>query len=399
LHVAFDGRHLTAAVPRGMDRYTLGLIRGLTARGIEVTLFARAKEPLNRALLTGSSARLRELPDRSAVHWEQIAVPLALRRDGCDLYHAPAERGVPLAAPCPVVFTIHSVTHRSYADLVRRGLLAGPASRYVEPAPRSLPSLVAGVLGPLQIRRANHILAPSAYARHEIIHLLGVPSSKVTATPLAVDALFLRPPHPAGERGALLRRLGVAPPYLLYVGGYEPHKNVDGLLACFGQVRASRPDLRLVLVGSQPAPDALLQRARQQGLAAPQAVCFLAGLTDELPDLYDGAEAFVSLSWRETFGLPCLEAMTRGLPVVASRWGAGTEVVGEGGVCVDPREPAAAARAVLDLLGGDRAAWRGRALRQAARFGWDGLVATTLRCYEACLAPASRAAEPRGRRG
>src|SRR3989442_11191 len=83
-----------------------------------------------------------------------------------------------------------------------------------EPAPRSLPSLVAGVLGPLQIRRANHILAPSAYARHEIIHLLGVPSSKVTATPLAVDALFLRPPHPAGERGALLRRLGVAPPYL-----------------------------------------------------------------------------------------------------------------------------------------------------------------------------------------
>src|SRR5437773_5591539 len=67
LHVAFDGRHLTAAVPRGMDRYTLGLIRGLTARGIEVTLFARAKEPLNRALLTGSGARLRELPDRSAV--------------------------------------------------------------------------------------------------------------------------------------------------------------------------------------------------------------------------------------------------------------------------------------------------------------------------------------------
>src|SRR5262249_52943682 len=172
-----------------------------------------------------------------------------------------------------------------------------------------------------QLTRPDHILTPSEFARAEVIEFLGVPERQVTTTHLAVHEQFLRPNDSVATE-ATLEKLGVRRPYLLYVGGYEPHKNVAGLLETFAHVRRHRPDLRLVMVGSKSRPLGLEGRARSLGLHDPDHVRFLLNLTDELVALYDGAELFLTLSWRETFGLPSLEAMTRGVPVVASRWGA-----------------------------------------------------------------------------
>jgi glycosyltransferase involved in cell wall biosynthesis len=384
LRIAFDGRHLATPVLRGMDRYTVGLVEQLTARGVEVTLLGRTRDPIRRSHVDGTGARVLELPDRSVIHWEQVVVPRALWAGGFDLYHAPAERGVPLASPCPVVYTLHSVTHRSYADFVRRGLLQGPVERYVGPPARGRGAWLLRLLEPWQLRRADHILTPSEFARREVVEFLHVPGRKVTATPLAAAPLFRRPTLAGAERARVLAGLGVTAPYLLYVGGYESHKNVEGLLDCFHRVRATRADLRLVLVGSRPPPRELMARAVQLDLPSPDRVCFLSGLSDVLPDLYDGAEAFVSLSWRETFGLPALEAMTRGLPCVVSGWGAGPEVVGDGGCCMDPRDICGAAAAILMVLAGNRGTWRRRAERQAARFTWEALAEKTLGCYAQC---------------
>ena len=125
MRVAFDGRSLTAPALRGWDRYTVGLVRELAARGVEVVLLHRAGEPVREEHVRGLGCRTQAVEARRGLAWEQVAVPLALLRGGFDVYHAPAERGVPLVAPCPTVLTVHSVTLHSYASFIRRGLLPG----------------------------------------------------------------------------------------------------------------------------------------------------------------------------------------------------------------------------------------------------------------------------------
>jgi glycosyltransferase involved in cell wall biosynthesis len=281
------------------------------------------------------------------------------------------------------VLTFHSVTWHSYADLVLRGELKGPLSDYLGaktvPYGWNLPSWYMWA----QIRRARHIFTPSDFCRHEVIRFLHVSPERVTTTPLAVHEQFELPPRSAGERMATLQKLGIRKPFLLYVGGYEPHKNVGGLLETFALVRARRPDLSLVLVGSKSLPAEVRAQAKELGLTEGADLAFLLNLTTELTDLYDEAELFVTMSWRESFCLPALEAMTRGLPVVASRWGASPEVVGDAGVLVDPRDPAAAAAVISEQLSRpDREELRAIARQRSRAFNWQRTAAQTIEVYQ-----------------
>src|SRR6478609_5402157 len=116
LRVALDARDLVAPAQRGMVRYLVGLARHLPEQGVQVTLFHRNRQPLNPAHLAGLRCDVIGLRDCSGIWWEQVSVPFALARGGFHLYHAVAERGIPLLAPCPVAFTLHSATSASYSD-------------------------------------------------------------------------------------------------------------------------------------------------------------------------------------------------------------------------------------------------------------------------------------------
>jgi glycosyltransferase involved in cell wall biosynthesis len=318
------------------------------------------------------------------MYWEQVAVPQALRRGKFDLYHAPAEHGVPLVHPCPAILTVHSVTEHSYVDLVRSGQLTGPVAKYLGYEARPYRWTLANLYWRSQVLRASHILAPSDFARGEIIKFLHVAPDRVTTTHLAVHSQFCKPPRSQPERAAVLQRLGVRTPYILYVGGFEPHKNVSGLLETFSLVRTRQAHLSLVVVGSKGIPP---------GLADDAAVRFLADVTDDLNDLYDGAELFVSMSWRETFCLPALEAMTRGVPAVVSSWGATPEVVGDSGCLVDPRFPEGAAEAINTLLNrSDRDQLAAAARVAAAKFDWNRTARQTLQVYRDSIAGTSSSA-------
>ena len=383
MHVAFDGRSLAGPVLRGMDRYLVGLAGALERRGVRVSLLHRARQPLNEEHLEDLGAHVVPVRDVSGLHWEQVALPWAIGRGGYDLYHAPCEHGVPIVSPRPVVMTVHSVTQHSYVDLVESGRLPGTVQEYLgfpaNPYGYTFPNLY----WRSQVSRASHILTPSQFTRNEVIRFLGIEPDRVTVTPLAVPHAFTGPPTETGERGRTLQSLRVEPPYLLYVGGFESHKNVRGLLGTFARVREARPDLSLVVVGSKTLPAELRQHAVEHGLDPDGEVRFLANISAELVHLYDGAECFVSMSWRESFGLPALEALSRGLPVVVSEWGAAPEVVGDAGVLVDPRDEEHASSEILALLAGsDREERASRARAAAARFSWDRTAAATLAVYE-----------------
>src|SRR5205085_9728794 len=99
--------------------------------GLEVTFMFREREPIETSHLAGIDCRIEALSDRSAVYWEQVSAPLALRRGAFDVWHSPAERGVPFFASCPRVLTLHSAPHAAYADFIARGLLPGQLGDYL----------------------------------------------------------------------------------------------------------------------------------------------------------------------------------------------------------------------------------------------------------------------------
>lgn len=385
MRIAFDARYLAYPVLRGMDRYTIGLVRELAHRGKDITLFHRSRQPLNPRHIADLPCKVVGLDDRGGLYWEQVAVPLALWRGKYDLFHAPAERGIPLTAPCPVVMTIFSLTEYSYVDLIKRGMLTGSLRDYMGyDAKWSIWSLYWRA----QPLRADHIFTPSEFSRDEIVRFLRIPKHRVSVTPYAVHEQFQRAANPAIVRDATLKRLGVRKPYLIYVGGYEPHKNVMGLLESFALMRSALPELFLVIVGSKFIPNSVRQKAESLGLLSDSSVVFLLDITEDLTDLYDGAELFITLSWRETFcaGTAGLEAMTRGLPVVANIWGSAPEVVDGAGRLIDVRDPRAASDAVLELLrSSDRDAISKRAKAIASQFSWTRTVDQTERIYSSLV--------------
>ncbi len=382
MRIAFDGRSLANPVLRGMDRYFIGLAGALGKRGVDVTLFHRSREPLHASHLSDLDVEVVGLPDRGGLWWEQVAVPKEIRRGRFDLFHAPAERGVPLVSPRPVVLTVHSATAHSYVDLVRTGRLPGPISEYLGSKTDPYKWTYPNCYWRFQVARSNHVLTPSGFARDEIIRFLRVKPENVSVTPLAVHEQFTRPLNPSDVRQQTLARLGIGRPYLLYVGGFEPHKNPTGLLRCFSKIHTVRSDMTLVAVGSKKLPPELPALVETLGLKPGVDVQFLVDVTEDMTDLYDEAALFLSISWRESFGLPALEAMSRGTPVVASAWGAGPEVVEEGGILVDPRDEDYAASEVLGMLSHPNPeVLHARAMKAAERFSWDRTAELTLAVY------------------
>jgi len=385
MRVAFDGRSLASPVLRGWDRYAIGLVGELVRQGVEVTLFHRKRQPLHPPHIENLGCSVRGLDDIKGLHYEQVSVPLALKRGNFDLFHAPFEHGVPLAAPCPVVLTIHSVTGQSYQDLIDRGKLPGSTRDYV--------GYDVGAWNwkhfylRAQIARADHILTPSEFCRDEVVQFLNIPPARVTSTPLAAHEQFLRPPRSEHDRAAVLRGFNIRKPYLLFVGGYEPHKNIIGLLETFALVKLVRPDLSLVLVGTGSAPEALSRRVESLELQPGDDVVFLTNISEELTDLYDEASLVVTLSWRETFCLPILEGMARGIPAVASEWGAASEIMEGTGLLVDPRDSFAAKDAILQLLSpaADCQIRRRTFIAQAKNYSWSRTAAQTLEVYHRLL--------------
>jgi glycosyltransferase involved in cell wall biosynthesis len=339
--LAVDARELRPGVRTGIGRYLREVLRGASLEGWPCVAYGDAGARLDPPL-PGVDWRL--LDTSWTQWWDQVRLPRALARDAADVFLSPYYKG-PLSAPCPVVLTIHDLFFIGYPGQSRPvydATMTGMARLYAA--------------------RAAAIIADSEYSKRSIVARLGVRASKVNVIPVALGAEFT--PVPPGD--ALLARYNVTRPYVLYVGNFKPHKNLARLVRAFALLPGPlRSRHSLVLAGGgEDGRATLVALAATLGVGA--RVIFPGRVADEdLPALYSGAAAFVLPSLEEGFGLPVLEAMACGAPVVASNRASLPELVADAGLVFDAEREgdlaAALARVLADTTLADDLRHRGRA--------------------------------------
>jgi glycosyltransferase involved in cell wall biosynthesis len=237
------------------------------------------------------------------------------------------------------------------------------------------------------VGRADAVIADSRATQRDLAERLSVPADRVAVVPLGVDDVYR--PLPGDETEVVLSRFGLEPGYVLFVGTFEPRKNVAGLCEAYARVRRLVSDApALVLAGHRGwLFEATRERVERLGLGPH--VRFLHDVGDgDLPALYNGAALFVLASHHEGFGLPVLEAMACGVPCVVADRGSLPEVAGGVAVEVDPDDPDAIATAIVRVLTDTplRDDMRRRGLARAATFSWTRTARATLDVYDRVLA-------------
>jgi len=234
------------------------------------------------------------------------------------------------------------------------------------------------------VGRADHILADSDHTRQDLLELLGVPPEKVTTVHLAVDEGF----RPVSDLAAL-DRYDLVPGYVLFVGTLEPRKNLPTLLTAYRLLLDQHAtDVPLVLVGRRGwLAEGIFETLRTLRLEGRVRILHDVEGKERLIQLYNGAAMLVIPSFYEGFGLPALEAMACGTPVVAADRGSLPEIVGDAGLLVNPEDPDELADAVRRLLADDqlRTELARRGGIQAARFSWPETARRTWEAYRRVL--------------
>lgn len=232
------------------------------------------------------------------------------------------------------------------------------------------------------VARADAILAISECTKRDYVALLGADPARIHVVYPGVDRRF-GPALDAAARDAVLARHGVRRPYLLYVGSLGPHKNVGSLVRVFRRLKQVRRIPHQLVLCGRAAWGRQVVEAAGDLIAAGECLVVDFIPAGEVPALYHGAEVFVFPSLYEGFGLPPLEAMACGVPVVASNAGSLPEVVGEAGLQVPPADEPALEAAISRVLedAGLREDLRARGFRQAARFSWPEAARQTLKVF------------------
>ncbi len=372
LRIAFDARRIGDF---GIGTYIRNLIHALAAIDREnhyILITLRRGEPDLANLPPNFEIAVYERPD---THWlNHFSFYFFLKELSPDLVHAPVNT-VPLLMPQPYVVTVHDMSSILYAvDPQRRGF-----RRFL---------LRRGLV------RASCVIAVSAATQRDVETLLGVPADHMRQIYDAPDPRFLRKraqptDGAAAERQRTLERYQIKHPFLLYAGAVRPQKNIPRLVEAFAVLRGDLErhpvykDLRLIIIGDEISRYPSVRRAVIK-TRVEDVVRFLGFVPFEtLRVFYESASAFVFPSLYEGFGLPPLEAMASGTPVVTSPVSSLPEVVNDAAVFVNPENVFDIARGIREVLLDDdlRAELIRKGYEQARRFSWNKTAAEVLQIY------------------
>lgn len=379
MHIALNAQLLSfrsSYRQAGISRLISATIQGLQAVDQEndYTVFVG-----DRGVPAGylTNQRWRMAPSRfaaanrpSRILWEQTALPWSAWRTHADLLHALAFVG-PLASPCPLVVTVYDLTFVLFPDAFNR-----VNRTYLETMTRA------------SMRRARRVIAISQSTKRDLVRLMGVPAERVDVVYPGLEPGLAR----VSDAAALAdfhRRYQLPARFVLFVGTLEPRKNVANLVRAYAALRQRGVRSHaLVLAGSKGwRYESIFAAIAESGVAEH---IILPGYVDraDLPLWYSAADALVYPSLYEGFGLPVLEAMACGAPVITSNVSSLPEVAGDAALLVDPDDVGGLADAMACLVGDEdlRRTLAARGQAQAATFTIEQMARATRAVYEETLA-------------
>jgi len=356
--IGVDIRCLAERFRTGVGEYAYNLLRRLPslASANQFRYFCNAAKPVHMPEIFAPNVKVHQGRIPSKIFNTSVRLLHRPRLDvvcGADAIFLPSLQSVAVRSTTKLLVTMHDLSFERYPEFFSRKSRLW--HRLVNP--RWL------------CHRADAIVATSEHTKNEVVEYYGIPSERVAVTPLGVDDSFFRRAVNS-EIDRMRRQYGLPQRYILTVGNLEPRKNVASILAAYGQLQ---PDADLVVVGQAVrGGEALYGQA--QTLKNGNRVHFLGYVSaNDRPIVYQAAAIFVYPSYYEGFGLPALEAMASGTPVIASNTTSLPEVVGNAGILVDPYDVSDLTEALAALLKDSNLCRRfaDRGVARAKEFSWQ----------------------------
>lgn len=357
MKIAIEAQRIFRPNKHGMDFVALETLRCLQRFDTGDEYFVFVSPGPDRCLSQSDNLHIVEVGTPSYPLWEQVGLPHAVRRIRPDLLHCTSNTA-PVWGSTPLVLTLHDIIFLERQHAPNRSLY------------QKMGRLYRRAVVPRILERCERIITVSEYERQRILEALGLDPDRIVSIHNGYNPAF----RPTEDYAPTVRRYLPDEHYLFFLGNTDPKKNTAGTLRAYAlyAARTRKPLPLLVADLEQEAARAIL---RENGIESILPLLRLPGYipNGDLPAIYNGASAFLYTSLRESFGIPQLEAMACGTPVVTSDTSAIPEVAGPGAILVDPTDPQAIADALLRLEEDEafRAAQIAYGLERVKHFCWE----------------------------
>lgn len=356
MRIGINARLLGKQIIEGVGRYTHEVIRCLSTQHSDDQIILYTDQPTIDLSDYGPNVSIHNLrlPARHPILWSiwfDYLLPRAMRQDGIDVFFSP-EGMISLRSDIPTVMTVHDIVFERYPEYVQKShalFLKKNSIKYH--------------------RQADQIVAISQFTKDEILDIYGIDTAKLTVIPNGRSNEFY--PLDNDEKSAFRNIDGFDNEYVLYVGSLHPRKNIVRLLQSFEQFKTTNSPTKLVLAGRLAwHSDRILDQLKQS--KCPDDIIHLDFFKGDLNALINNAVALIYPSLYEGFGLPVLEAMSVGTPVITSAHSAMSEVAGDAAIYIDPVSVDEMSQAIDRIVRDDelRSSLATKGLRQAQKFSW-----------------------------
>jgi len=346
----------------GVGRYLESLLRewAVTAASDEFMLYYINEEPgdafISRGPFSPRQLAMIEFSQKDIFHYELAHNPV-------DVFFS-ALYDLPLSLNCPAVITVHDMIHEAFPQSFSDIQLTYLKEKHL-----------------FSLERAAGIITDSEFSRQEIISYFPGAERKITVIPLAASPIFR---ERETMKGFAEKRFGVSAPFIFYVGAVTPKRHIRPVLEAFYQLAPRFPEWSVITIGRNvtcPYEDLDELASQYNRSLARKAVVYEEFIhDDELVELYNAADIFIYLSAYEGFGMPPLEAMACGTPVITTTVSSLPEVAGDAALLVNPADGREICRALEELMGSSemRAEFRSRGLKRSTLFSWEQTAARTM---------------------
>jgi glycosyltransferase involved in cell wall biosynthesis len=366
IRVGFNGSVLTNPEIRGLTRYTTQLLRALSKRD-DLAIFLFSPSEMHAAHLEGVRATSVVFGAARETLWMDWALPRKIRELDIDIFHAPAERGIPLLKPCPLVLTIHNSYERTH---------------WREVYPRLKEKLWYWKFEAVNYTRADVIITVSDVTRKELIQWKIAREQQVHRVYLAPAPEF----HPRSSPldAEVAGKYRIDSPYILYVGGYNVWKNTDALVQAFDTAQLQAHSL---VIAARRQWDYEILREKWSSLPCFPRMRLIEALPEELPSLYRRSDFFVNPSLWESFSFQVTEAMASGTPLLCSNRSAMPEIARDAAEYFDPENREELVSWLRRFAADDhlKSKLRDKGFERVKAFSWDATAEQTIAIYRSLV--------------